>query len=456
MTTGVSHTARRSDTEAQSTSGFLANPARNGARRQTLFRPLSLQARARGRRRPGSGRAADATPEIHRASSVENSIAGRIGILSEPYRNVGSILAALKHCNNFTIGGQFEAAANARDEKLDHQESLRKGENKGEIGGVAVLAPADPISGDDASARGNYGFVAGIFGCFENLPCDLHTWGHGRLPHLMLAFTVPMAQCQPITSGGADTVSIDWRYHDVRCEECSNSLRRRLFRPKDGKAIKRFFCDRECKGEWQVKSLRPISRDELRRLYVDEGMSAPAIAETLGRNEKRVWEWLALDGVETRPRGHDAAQHFKPGHKIGVGRAMSDRAKQAMRDARLADGARGLFRDGQHVLKGRIGADHPRFKGGLTPERQAFYATDAWKFACKTVWKRADAKCERCGLDHRTIDRSRYSFHVHHIVTFQVRALRADPGNLSLLCEDCHRFVHSRRNVTREFIGDAK
>jgi hypothetical protein len=199
---------------------------------------------------------------------------------------------------------------------------------------------------------------------------------------------------------------------------------------------------------------RPITSEELRRLYIDERMSAPDIAKIVGRHSKRVWEWLRSDGIPTRPRGHHTIK-FKKGHKLNVGKPRSEATKQKLREARIADGSKGLFKNGVHVLKGRVGADHPRFKGGLSAERQAFYYSDEWKEACKAVWHRADAKCERCSLDHRTIDRSKFSFHVHHIVSFQVRALRAVPNNLLLFCQDCHRFVHSKRNIDKQFIGEA-
>lgn len=248
---------------------------------------------------------------------------------------------------------------------------------------------------------------------------------------------------------------ISWKKRQVSCAECGDALLRRLYRPKDHKKIEHFFCDRTCKGQWQVTNLRPISREELRRLYIDEGKSANDIAAIVKRDAKRVWEWLRLDGVETRPRGHVEALQFKKGHKQGVGRTLTEQHKELLREARRRDGSKGLFKNGVHVLKGRRGANHPRFKGGLTPERQAFYSSDEWKSACRVVWQRADAKCERCGLDHRLIDRTKIKFHVHHIVSFQVRALRAVPSNLLLLCQDCHRFVHSKRNVEKQFIGEA-
>lgn len=246
-----------------------------------------------------------------------------------------------------------------------------------------------------------------------------------------------------------------WKKQTVHCSACEGALHRFLIRPKDGKKIENFFCDRICKGKWQAENLRPISREELSRLYINEKKSANEIARLVGRNSKRVWEWLIFYGVATRSRGHDVAQHFKKGHKIGVGRIISEKQKEVLREARKRDGSKGLFKNGVHVLKGRKGAAHPRFKGGMTPERQAFYSSDEWKEACKIVWHRADAKCERCTLDHRTIDRSQVSFHVHHVISFQIRATRAIPSNLLLLCQDCHRFVHSKLNTAKQFIGEA-
>lgn len=187
-------------------------------------------------------------------------------------------------------------------------------------------------------------------------------------------------------------------------------------------------------------------------------MSANDIAATVGRNSKRVWEWLKSDGVTTRPRGHDDRQHFKPGHSAGVGRKHSDDTKRKLREARIADGSKGLFRDdGSHVLKGRRGSDHPSWRGGGTPERQAFYASDEWKSACRVVWRRADARCERCGLDHRSVDRQAIKFHIHHIAGFSAFPdLRAQPDNLKLLCAPCHRWVHSRDNINNEMLEGTK
>jgi hypothetical protein len=93
---------------------------------------------------------------------------------------------------------------------------------------------------------------------------------------------------------------------------------------------------------------------------------------------------------------------------------------------------------------------NPRWLGGITPERQSFYTSRQWKRACALVWKRDKAKCRRCDL-HREAQPD-MPFHIHHIVSFADPELRADPANLALLCEVCHHFVHSRRNVGREFL----
>lgn len=241
----------------------------------------------------------------------------------------------------------------------------------------------------------------------------------------------------------------------VLCATCGSNLIRRPINPNTKKPIANFYCNLDCKAEWQ-RGTRPISRNDLERLYVVERLSANEIAAIVHRNPKRVWEWLRDDGIETRPRGHDTRVQFKPGHKIGVGRKVSDSHRQKLREARIADGSKGLFRDnGEHVLKGVRGSNHPSWKGGGTPERQAFYGSDEWRNACKSTWQRADAKCERCGIDHRLIDRAQIQFHVHHVASFSTfPALRADPSNLRLLCAPCHRWIHSASNDQRIFIKE--
>lgn len=196
----------------------------------------------------------------------------------------------------------------------------------------------------------------------------------------------------------------------------------------------------------------------LRSLYWDRELSCVDIGKLVRRDPKTVWAWMRKVGIPTRQRAKTPqTKPFIRGHKLGIGRRHTDAAKEAIRKARILDGSKGLFLpNGDHVLKGRTGPDHPSWKGGATPERQAFYASDEWKSACVEVWHRADAYCERCGKDHRTIDRTKTHFCVHHIASFaEFPDLRATPQNLALLCRPCHLWVHSRANSKKEFIHES-
>lgn len=194
-----------------------------------------------------------------------------------------------------------------------------------------------------------------------------------------------------------------------------------------------------------------MTDDWLRARYITDGMSANDIAQIVGRDPKSVWTWLRNAGVATRPRGHDDRQLFKKGCRSPfTGIAHTAETKRKLSAARK--GKPVVYKgDGPHWT-GKKGALHPSWKGGLTPERQAFYSSPEWKAACKAVWFRADAKCERCSFDSRSVPSKDRRFHVHHIISFQVRESRSDPENLVLLCAPCHRFVHSKKNTNNTFI----
>lgn len=236
----------------------------------------------------------------------------------------------------------------------------------------------------------------------------------------------------------------------IKCDECGSEIIRNITLDRE----KNYFCGLICKGEYQ-KRARLLTKEQLHEMYVIQGMSAVDIGLSIGRDSKSVWNWMKDFGIQTRPRGSDDRQHFKIGHDICKGRVITDDHKEKLRQARFADGSKGLFKpNGDHVLKGRKGKDHPSWQGGSTPIRQSFYASDEWKAACVKVWHRTDAKCEKCGLDHRTIDRNKVKFHVHHIYSFtRYPDLRADENNLALLCAPCHRWVHSKANTDKEWIG---
>lgn len=125
--------------------------------------------------------------------------------------------------------------------------------------------------------------------------------------------------------------------------------------------------------------------------------------------------------------------------------SIKTRTMQEIRNAKHW-GASGV----DNPMWNRRGELNPNWKGGVTAERQAFYASMEWKKVCSRVWKRDKSKCRRCGM--KRDDSLDMPFHIHHIESFSVKGKRADPENLVLLCEVCHHFVHSRENIGREYL----
>lgn len=211
--------------------------------------------------------------------------------------------------------------------------------------------------------------------------------------------------------------------------------------------VQRHFCNMECKSGFQ-KLAKPVTREWLEAKYETEGLDCVQIGRLVCRDPKSVWNWLKDFGIKTRPRGGNWAQIPKGGFK---GKKHTPEFRAKLSQYAKETGRVPYKPSVGSYMKGRKGKDTPSWKGGLTPERQSFYASEEWKEACKAVWHRANARCERCGK-HHNIAEVRGTFHVHHIVSFMVRALRAEPSNLALLCKECHRFVHSRKNEAKEFL----
>lgn len=232
------------------------------------------------------------------------------------------------------------------------------------------------------------------------------------------------------------------------CHHCGSVLVR-----KNSPSIKTrlHFCDTTCKGEWQ-RTQKPVTREWLEEHYTKRQFNCTQIAHMVQRDPKSVWNWMKDFGIPTRPRGSDKNQQFKKGQGAFLGKKHSDVTKAKIRAARLADGHVPYLKNGVHHSKGKRGAETSNWKGGITPERQAFYASAEWKEAVKIVWRRTGGICERCNT-HQTKEQ-RGTYHVHHIVSFMVRHLRADADNLVLLCKACHLFVHSKENGKKEFIRE--
>lgn len=101
------------------------------------------------------------------------------------------------------------------------------------------------------------------------------------------------------------------------------------------------------------------------------------------------------------------------------------------------------------LLGNMKGSKNPSWKGGTTPERQRVQKTDEWIQLVRYIYKRDGYKCKRCG-NGKTKE---VKFHAHHIYSWaEYPNLRLEPSNLVTLCSTCHSWVHSRKNVDRDFL----
>jgi hypothetical protein len=196
------------------------------------------------------------------------------------------------------------------------------------------------------------------------------------------------------------------------------------------------------------------SAEELRQLYVDQGLGCPEIGRMLGRDASTVRLWLVAAGIPTRARGSDSRQHFKPGLRSAfAGRKHHPDSIAKITASTVADGRVPYLRNGAHWLTGAAPEDNPNWQGGRTPERQEFYRTPEWRAACQTVWARDSACCRNCGKAWKLARQAgEQTFHVHHVWSFQIRETRANPALLVLLCRPCHLWVHSNANTTRAWL----
>ena len=103
--------------------------------------------------------------------------------------------------------------------------------------------------------------------------------------------------------------------------------------------------------------------------------------------------------------------------------------------------------------KTHSGSGHRNWQGGITKERQKLINSKEWKQVVSIIWKRDKATCQKCGITKKDYIGD---FDIHHITSFVVKELRTEPENLILFCEKCHNFIHSKKNINKEFINDNK
>lgn len=104
-------------------------------------------------------------------------------------------------------------------------------------------------------------------------------------------------------------------------------------------------------------------------------------------------------------------------------------------------------------MYGRKGAANHNYVDGSSPERQRTYSQFEWKQLLLVIYRRDEFKCQRCKIGnvkgHKLI--------AHHIKPWAgFPAFRRDPDNLVTLCTPCHRWVHSKNNILKEWLYDLR
>lgn len=231
------------------------------------------------------------------------------------------------------------------------------------------------------------------------------------------------------------------------CTHCGASVIRKV---APSVTTTMWFCNTSCKAAWQ-RLRKPVSREWLVEHYIAKKMNCSEIAKLVNRDPKSVWNWLKDFGIETRQRGSNSTNHFVVGAPSKfLGHSHTPETRALFREIAIKDGRLPFDPKVGPPYKGKRGAEIRTWKGGVTPERQAFYSTPEWRAVSKAVRKRDNHTCQRCRIEFFGSERTMLD--IHHIVSFAYAPLRADASNLVLLCEPCHYWVHSNANTDRLFI----
>lgn len=138
----------------------------------------------------------------------------------------------------------------------------------------------------------------------------------------------------------------------VKCSWCSTEIYRVTFNYGKNREIVNFFCNNKvCKANWQINEREKLgyTKEWLENQYTVLGKTANQIAREIGRDPKRVWEWIRNYGLETRPRGSHISNHFPKGIEPWCkGKHLPEETKQKIREGQIKNSA----------LRGKFGKDH--------------------------------------------------------------------------------------------------
>jgi transposase len=192
--------------------------------------------------------------------------------------------------------------------------------------------------------------------------------------------------------------------------------------------------------------------EELRELYVNQGMSIDAIWHVLGSSESSISRLLDEYGIPKRANTTKFAGWNK-GKSITIEQrqSLSEQAKQRIGEksprygVRLNEETRNRI---ANSLKGRFrGAQNPFWKGGSEDRRNLWHSRFEYKEWRKSVFARDDYTCQMCGK------RSNGDIQAHHILPWRIHPeTRFDVANGITLCVACHLSIRGKESeYARQF-----
>lgn len=167
------------------------------------------------------------------------------------------------------------------------------------------------------------------------------------------------------------------------------------------------------------------------------------IKGTHWRKSQPFWkkEWLENEYINKKQSANDIAKKFNVGDTAILFWLKKHRIKtRSISETRIVKkwGLKGE----KNGMYGRTGKANPNWNGGHSPERQSLYARAVWKELAKSILKRDNYLCQKCGGKHTT----KVRLVVHHIKPWaKYPKLRFEPKNLLTLCKLCHRKIHSKK-----------
>lgn len=226
--------------------------------------------------------------------------------------------------------------------------------------------------------------------------------------------------------------------------------------------IPAIFCSRKCKAEWQ-KTQKPVDKEWLIQKYIIEGLSTYDIAKIVDRNPKQVWTWLKGYDIQTRTVQEEIKKNsnylkYRSGELINPLKGKKRPKEVGEKISKAKNGKPCPNHQGEkHWAFGRKGSLSPNWQGGISiTERQIFYNSNEWKKVVILVRNRDGHKCTRCGCGNENIMRGNRiitNLCLHHIKPFiKYSDERCNPDNIITLCDKCHKWVHSKKNINKEFI----